>query len=235
MYLLTTSSSKINKSKGYGYKTYVLHLSPSTLSGVGNMCPKASAGCIAACLNYAGHGGMLVNGTNKVQEARKRRTVEYVKDREYFMMKLYCDIRESVLYCKQKGVKPVIRLNGTSDIIWRKIKVNGYSNIFEAFPDVQFYDYTAILDKPSLSIPNYHLTFSRKESNEKDCQKASSLGLNIAVVFDKLPSEYMGMPVMDGDISDLRHLDMSGVVIGLKAKGRARKDVSGFVVKTNQT
>ena len=96
------------------------------------------------------------------------------------------------------------------------------------FADVQFYDYTKVPGR-DLGIPNYHLTFSLAESNEEDAAAELQRGMNIAVVFDGVPSEYLGVPVVDGDESDLRFLDPSGVVVGLKAKGEARGDTSGFV------
>jgi hypothetical protein len=56
--------------------------------------------------------------------------------------------------------------------------------------------------------------------------------MNVTVVFDKIPTEYMGKPVFDADDTDLRFLDPKGAVLGLKAKGRARKDTTGFVKRT---
>ena len=59
---------------------------------------------------------------------------------------------------------------------------------------------------------------------------------NVAVVFrDKIPKSYKGYEVIDGDDSDLRFLDKfksweTGGIVGLKAKGPAKKDKSGFVV-----
>lgn len=228
--LLTTNNAKIIKGEKQGFKSYILHLAPASLSGF-NTCPKASLGCQSACLNTAGRGGMFKQGetTNVIQKARIRKTKQFFLDRELFMLELYCDIKNAIKQSEKLGLTPVIRLNGTSDIIWEKIPLLGFKNIFEAFPNVQFYDYTKIL-KRDYSIPNYHLTFSKSESNDREVQKAIDNGVNVAIVFNQLPVHYYGVEVIDGDKNDLRFLDKTGVIVGLKAKGKAKKDNSGFVV-----
>lgn len=229
--LLSRSNQKIVKGEKFGYKSFILHLAPYTLAGFSNVCPKATAGCIAGCLNTAGHGGMFKEGgTNFVQEARKRRTRMFFENREQFMLALVSDIKNGIKLAGKYGLTPCFRLNGTSDISWEKYLLNG-KNVFEHFPDIQFYDYTKVLGRKVDHIANYHLTFSRAESNDSDVQKAIAAGMNIAVVFNKLPDTYLGLPVVDGDISDVRFEDPNQVVVGLKAKGRARKDTSGFVVR----
>jgi hypothetical protein len=232
--LLTTSNLKIIKGESKGYKSYILHLAPSDLSGVMNTCPKATAGCRAACLNTAGHGGMFKAGetTNAVQEARKRRTVFFKTNREVFMETLITDITKAIKQAERKGMTPVFRLNGTSDILWENIYVGG-KNVFEHFPTVQFYDYSKILNRKVKHLGNYHLTFSRAESNDADVMKALEQGYSIAVVFDEVPATWNGVPVVDGDLDDLRFNNTNlDLVIGLKAKGRAKKDTSGFVIRT---
>jgi len=133
---------------------------------------------------------------------------------------------------------PVFRLNGTSDIAFEKYSVvrNGveYKNIFEAFSEVTFYDYTKILGRKITAINNYSLTFSAADGNDNDVTKAIVQGYNIATVFGikktlPMPEAYNGLPVFNGDESDLRFLDPKGVVVGLYAKGKAKKDTSGFV------
>jgi hypothetical protein len=125
---------------------------------------------------------------------------------------------------------PVFRLNGTSDISWEKYEVGNGKNIFQMFPQVQFYDYTKVLGRKVSHIPNYHLTFSKADGNDMDVRLAASKGMNVAAVFHKLPETYIGRTVINGDETDLRFLDAKGVVVGLKAKGKAKKDTSGFVV-----
>ncbi len=229
--LLSRTNHKIIKGEKFGYKGFILHLAPYTLAGFSNVCPKATTGCIAGCLNTAGRGGMFKEGgTNSVQEARKRRTRMFFEDREQFMRLLVSDIKNGIKLASKYGLTPCFRLNGTSDISWEKYLLDG-KNVFEHFPDIQFYDYTKVLGRKVDNISNYHLTFSRAESNDSDVRKALDAGMNIAIVFDKVPNFYYGLPVIDGDISDVRFNDPTQVVVGLKAKGRARKDTSGFVVR----
>jgi hypothetical protein len=232
--LLSTGNPKTLKGEKQGYMTYILHLSPSDVSGAGNTCPKATAGCKAACLNTAGRGGMFKRGetTNTIQKARIRKTVQFFFDRDSFMTDLSMDIAKARAQAERKGLIPVFRLNGTSDLSWEKYAVPGFvgMNIFEINPGVQFYDYTKILGRKVSHIPNYHLTFSAADGNDADVNKAIEQGMNVTVVFDKTPTEYKGRTVFDGDESDLRFLDPSNVVVGLKAKGKAKKDTTGFVV-----
>lgn len=236
MKLFTTGNPKLMKGEKKGYLSFVLHLAPSDLSGK-NTCPKATAGCIASCLNTAGRGGIFKKGdsTNVIQQARIRKTKQFFESRDVFMFDLVRDIKNAIKQAEKKDLIPAFRLNGTSDISWEKYscKRDGveYKNIFEAFPEVQFYDYTKIRGRKVEGIKNYHLTFSRAESNEMDARIASSDGMNVAVVFKKdLPATYFGKKVINGDETDLRFLDERGVIVGLKAKGKAKKDSSGFVV-----
>lgn len=228
--LLSKGNPKTLKGEQQGYMTYILHLAPSDVSGVMNTCPKASPGCRAACLNTAGRGGMFRKGetTNVIQEARKRKTRYFKEDRAGFLEDLEDDIKRAVRQARRKGFVPVFRLNGTSDIVWEKY------GIIEKFPEVQFYDYTKIVNRRVSHLPNYHLTFSAADGNQKDVVEAVQKGMNVTVVFDQIPREYMGRAVFDGDSSDLRFLDPHNAIIGLKAKGKAKKDTTGFVVHTKQ-
>ncbi len=168
--------------------------------------------------------------TNVIQKARIRKTKYFFEDRAGFMEDLVTDIMKAVNYARKKGLIPVFRLNGTSDLAWEKYATPyGAKNIFSQFPTLQFYDYTKILGRKTADIPNYHLTFSAADGNDADVARAIEQGMNVAVVFDKLPETYMGKTVFNADDTDLRFLDPKGVVLGLKAKGRAKKDTSGFV------
>jgi hypothetical protein len=239
MKLLSEGNPKTLKGIKQGYNTYILHLAPEKLSGY-NTCAKATAGCAAACLNTAGRGGMFKKGesTNVIQQARIRKTAFFFEERAGFMEWLVADIKLAIKQSAKKGLIPVFRLNGTSDLSWEKYEVirDGklYRNIFAAFPDVQFYDYTKILGRKIKMIPNYSLTFSAADGNDADVYRAIAEGYNIATVFglkktEPMPETYMGRPVFNGDESDLRFLDPKGVVVGLYAKGKAKKDTSGFV------
>jgi hypothetical protein len=235
--LLSTANPKIQKGTKQGYLSFILHLAPADVSGY-NTCPKATAGCKAACLNTAGRGGMFKKGetTNTIQKARIRKARYFFEDRAGFMLDLAYDIQKAIAFAKRKGLTPVFRLNGTSDLSWEKYEVPVFctKNIFELFPDVQFYDYTKVPKRKVEGIDNYHLTFSQADGNEKDANWAISKNMNVTVVFDKIPAEYKGREVFNADDTDLRFLDPKGVVLGLKAKGRAKKDRTGFVVFMQQ-
>lgn len=209
--LLTTSNMKTDKGKKFGYLTAILHLAPADLSGR-NVCPMASAGCKAACLNTAGQGGMIKGSaglsggdlvtlikagklTNHVQTARIRRTNDYFDVRPEFMTRLVQDVINHVKRAGKHNLIPCVRLNGTSDIRWETVAVDGARNIFERFPTVQFYDYTKIANRRNLPA-NYHLTFSLAEDNDTAAEVALLNGMNVAVVFKSAPDTFMGRKVV---------------------------------------
>ena len=230
MKLLSTANPKIQKGSKLGYLSFILHLAPATLSGK-ETCPKRTAGCTAACLNTAGRGGMFKRGenTNTIQKARIRKTQMFFDNRDAFMADLVKDIKLGIKQAAKAGLTPVFRLNGTSDLAWEKYEVAHGKNIFELFDYVQFYDYTKVLGRKVSGIKNYHLTFSAADGNEADVDKALAQGMNVAMVFDKVPDTYLNTPVHDADEHDLRFLDPKGSIAGLKAKGKAKKDTTGFV------
>jgi len=239
MKLLSTGNPKVLKGMAQGYNTYILHLAPADLSGY-ETCPKRTLGCTAACLNTAGRGGMFKRGenTNVIQQARIRKTKMFFENRVEFMTTLVKDIELAIKQSKKMELVPVFRLNGTSDLSWEKYEVvrNGqlFRNIFTAFPEVQFYDYTKVLGRKVKEYSNYQLTFSAADGNDSDVLKAMNEGLNVAVVFGikktlPMPVDYLSRPVFNGDESDLRFLDPKGVIVGLYAKGKAKKDTTGFV------
>ena len=227
--LLSTANPKIQKGTAKGYLSFILHLAPATLSGK-EVCPKRTKGCTDACLNTAGRGGMFKRGetTNVIQKARIRKTEYFFNDRAAFMEDLVTDIMKAVNYARRKGLKPVFRLNGTSDLSWEKYPTRyGAKNIFDQFPTIQFYDYTKVLGRKIADLPNYHLTFSAADGNDADVAQALEQGMNVTVVYDRIPEG-----VYSADEDDLRFLDPQVGIIGLKAKGRAKKDTSGFVRRT---
>ena len=230
MKLLGISNTKTLKGEKQGYRTYIMHLAPSTLSGY-QVCPMASLGCSTACLNLSGMGRF-----SNVQAARVAKTRHFFEDRPAFMQQLVREVRAAVKSSQKLGLTPVFRLNGTSDIRWEMIPVLGdalptaYANIMMMFPQVQFYDYTKIPNRRNVPS-NYHLTFSRSETNHQDVILSQN---NVAVVFDVLPATYLGRTVIDGTETDLRFLDPQNVVVGLKANGKAKQDTSGFTVITQK-
>jgi hypothetical protein len=235
------ANPKVMKGNKLGYLTAILHLAPADVAETGvNLCPSSTAGCRAMCLNLAGRGGMLHKdtGTNTIQEARKRKSRDFVADKVAFARKLVGEIGKFVTHAEKRGLVPCVRLNGTSDIVWERILVDGKS-IMGHFPNVIFYDYTKIAGRKELPS-NYSLTFSLAENNDSKACIALNNGTNVAVVFNTkkgkpLPATYpiggQTFQVIDGDETDLRFLDPKGVIVGLRAKGRAKKDTSGFVRK----
>ena len=217
---LLGKSSKIDKSDKYSdYENFIMYLSPYNLSGT-NICPNASLGCASSCLNTAGRGIF-----SSIQTARLQRTLHYINNRVEFIERL----RKEIDQLANKHDKLAIRLNGTSDLNWNPF----IRNVHKTYPNIMFYDYTKNINQAikSLEIPNYHVTFSRSETNHADCIKALNNNINVAVVFkNKLPATWNGYKVIDGDVSDTRFLDDKGVIVGLSAKGKAKKDLSGFVV-----
>ena len=205
-----------------------MHLRPVNTK----ICPYQDiAKCKSACLNTAGLGGVYPS----IQKARQRKTDLFLNDRDEFMRQLVHDIEKFIRACDRKDKLPAIRLNGTSDIQWEKIDIEG-QNIFEMFPNVQFYDYTKIPTRKVDKIPNYHLTWSYSEANDKYAKMFEQVPNNKAVVFrtKDLPSMFRGLEVIDGDTHDMRFLDKPNSVVGLKAKGQAKKDYSGFVIDVVQ-
>lgn len=229
MKLLTTSNTKIKKGEKHGVMTFGIHLAPAKLSGF-NVCKSASAGCAAACLNTAGMG---VYST--VQAARIAKTKLFFKDKELFLEMLYKEITAAIKKAEKNGFTPAFRLNLTSDLPWENIKYFGKS-MMEWFPNVKFYDYTKIPARMSAflskSFPkNYHLTFSRSETNGDLVIPFLKSKGNVAVVFNGgLPKKWNGFTVISGDENDLRFLDGKGKVVGLKGKRFAKVDKTGFAI-----
>jgi hypothetical protein len=237
--LLTLSNAKTSKGEKLGYITGVTYLIPADGAGGPNICAfSGAAGCVIPCLVSAGRGAM-----SNVYEGRLRRTHLFHHQRDLFIQAVVRDIKRLVAKARRENMTPLVRLNGTSDIRWEKfpVVVDGlhYQHIFDAFPDVQFYDYTKNPYRYSAYgkewPKNYDLTFSYSGRPEfrKYVDVALEQGMRMAVVFrhrDKIPTTFMGMPVVDGDDTDVRHIEPQGVVVALYAKGKAKKDFSGFVV-----
>jgi hypothetical protein len=229
MKLLTTANAKIRKGEKLGYQTFGIHLAPASLSGF-NVCKDASVGCVASCLNTAGMGAF-----SNVQLARIEKTKLFFKDKPLFMAQLIKEVSSAIKSARNKNLVSTFRLNLTSDLPWEKIKLNG-RNIFDMFPQCQFYDYTKSAERMTSFLngempKNYHLTFSRSETNGAIAESILKSGGNVAMVFRKhLPNQFLGRSVVNGDETDLRFLDPQGVIVGLVEKGKAKKDDSGFVI-----
>ena len=227
------TNAKTVKGDGSEYLTAILYMTPYKVMVDGklfNSCSMAAiAQCIEACLYTAGRGQM-----SNVQTARQRKAEWFYRDRESFMQQLYQDVKKFEAYCVKRGITPVIRLNGTTDIRWELIKNTDGQCIMEAFPNVQWYDYTKISNRKVSHIPNYHLTWSYSGANTDyaaQMQDALDKGMNVAVVFRKeyKLKTWRGVKVTDGDKDDLRFLDPKRHIVALYAKGKAKKDTTGFV------
>lgn len=228
------NAKTVKGDKGGKYITGIMYLIPWTQSGMGNVCPMAEkAGCIDGCLVSAGRGVM-----RNVHAGRQRKTEWFFRDRAGFMAQLVKDCKGLARYCQKHNVKPALRLNGTSDIRWETIACERdgtrYASIMEAFPEIQFYDYTKIANRRNLPA-NYTLTFSYSAATDlykRQADIALANGMNMAVVWrtkDAIPAQFMGRDVIDGDETDMRFLDPSNVIVGLYAKGKAKQDMTGFV------
>lgn len=223
------SDAKTKKGQKEGYATGILYLAPVKQAGFGNVCPFASKGCSDACLYTAGRGKM-----SSVMKARMAKTRRFFKEKDQFVSDIIDSVRKIKNYVAKHDFIPCIRLNGTSDIPWEKL------GIMQKYPTVQFYDYTKNPNRMEKYLDgkmpsNYHLTFSLNEANFEKSIELLEKGANVAMVFNtpknnELPLTYYGYKVIDGDKSDLRFLDESNVIVGLRAKGDAKKDTSGFVI-----
>ena len=223
------NNAKTVKGDGSEYMTAIRYLKPykTVFKGkVHNLCALADkAKCHEGCLNTAGRGQMGV-----VQRGRERKTMLLLSDPITFYDELYKDITTFVRRQMAKGIKPCLRLGGTDD-------KGDAIKIAPHFPDAQFYDYTKVVKRAYMKLPdNYHITLSYSEADpdyaEQVYQAVRDTGVNMAVVFQgDFPTTFRGLRVVDGDADDLRFLDPKGVVIGLKAKGSAKHDKSGFVIR----
>lgn len=231
------TNAKTIKGAKYGIKTAILYLMPAMKSGVQLCAMAATAGCETGCLFSAGRGAM-----SNVMLSRLRKTLYFNQHHTAFMAQLALEIQAKRKKTIGQGFDLVVRLNGTSDIRWENIALPYHKaeNIMALFPDVQFYDYTKLSNRKKVPS-NYDLTFSYSgvEAYQPYVAKAVAKGDRIAVVFRNRAivermlangESFLGLPVVDGDNTDIRHLDPKGAVVALYAKGKARKDTSGFVV-----
>lgn len=224
------ADSKTIKGKKQGYNTGIMYLVPDD-----SICPgSVRAGCQVPCLVSAGLPGVF----KSIGIARANKTALFKNDLGLFFALLIKDIERAY---RKHGETLVIRLNGTSDIQFEDyqliVKGGRKTNIMSMFPGIQFYDYTKLPNRFEKGLPpNYHLTLSYSGANTAYANSVMTAayqhGASVAVVFrdSNLPATWKGLPVINGDDTDLRFLDTPGVIVGLKAKGKAKQDQSGFVV-----
>lgn len=222
------SSSKINKTdKVLEIDTYVMYLAPSDLSGH-NVCAMATKECITGCLNTSGRAKMDKSYA-MIMNARINKTKLFYSNRELFNEILFNEIGNAVKRSERNGKQLAIRLNGTSDLNPILFKKDG-KNILETYPNVQFYDYTKVLNRIELcaKYPNYDLTFSFNGRNWSDAKIALENNVRVAVIFDTkkdiaLPETFNGVPIVDGDLYDYRPTDQKNVIVGLRWKSIRNK------------
>lgn len=264
--LFSATSAKAIKAQAQGYRNAILYMAPAEFANVGNLCPHASPACRAACLGlYSGRASTVksdaLNHANSVRLSRADKAQHFMRNRAAFMRQVILSIGWNYAKATREGQTLCVRLNGSTDIAFEGVRISVsesdarqlkrygldvvpgiFANVFAVFPSIQFVDYTKNPQRMTrLLPPNYHLTFSRSETNETDALRVLASGKNIAVVFDALPSTYLGARVINGDETDLRHLDPNaratsefglGYVVGLLPKGpKAKRDQSGFVVR----
>ena len=226
--LLGTASTKTIKGEKLGFLTAILYLTPND-----DLCPLARlAGCMDGCLYSSGRGTF-----NSVQKARQAKTDFWYANQRAFLLSICADVWRLHRSAAQTNQKLLVRPNGTSDIPWENYPIIDGKTIFQLFPDVQFYDYTK---HPSRNLEgktpgNYDLTFSFSSITPKPISIKGLTNKNnsrVAVVFQRkedIPQSFRSWEVIDGDDTDVRHIEPKNVVVALYAKGKAKKDQSGFV------
>ena len=226
--LLSPGATNIKTAKN-DLETFILYMAPANIVDGLNLCPFASDGCKKSCLYSAGRGKF-----SNVQLSRINKSKFWGFDRANFYLQLANELL--IIHDKaiKKNIKIAIRLNGTSDIDHLDLlqRYSGINFLDSFYNDLLFYDYTKNYNHiRKYQGSNYKITFSRSEVNELDAYRTLKDGGNVAIVFkDELPATWNGFEVINGDLTDLRYFDPVNVVVGLKAKGEAKKDVSGFVV-----
>ena len=233
--IFSIDNPKAIKAHAYGWLNAIHYMAPARLAGVGNLCTSASPGCLSLCLGE--HSGAAIYYPSVIQ-SRIAKARRFMKDRKAYMGDMFHAIELAYAKALREGLNLCVRPNGSTDIAWEGVRDYTGATLIESFPEIQFTDYTksfkrALAHAKGRLPKNYHLTFSRSETNDSQCLEILRAGGNVAVVFAGVrPSHWNGFPVIDGDAHDLRHLDGKGVVVGLTPKGhKAKRDKSGFVVR----
>lgn len=247
-------SAKLLHSLSNGTATYCLYLAPSDLSGY-NVCPNGRY-CRDFCLFTSGHNLMdirkqISKGSDmeeaikesKISNSRIIKTKLFFENRPFFMRWLIDEIKIAKLTAEINGYDFSVRLNGTSDIKVTDFELNGEC-ILDIFKEVQFYDYTKVYPYLGLTkkFSNYDVTYSFNGYNWTLCEQALKGGYRVSVVFEKvrakkgklvreqqiLPNTYKGYKVINGDASDIRYIEPTGVIVGLEFKQTAQASKNGL-------
>jgi len=238
---------------GIDYDTKAINLSKV------NLCKHATTGCSISCIYHQGIFKHALFQKNKVKQARLKRTLKFLTQRETFFAQIIKEIKALQRKSKRKNLIPIISLNGTSDILWEKegfiYQEKEYKHLMELFPEVQFFDYTKYnIPKSRKKLPlNYHLTYSRAGTHRgkiiDDWETITSYldkNINVAIVCTyaiktKLldNSHYQDYGLIDGDLQNNRALDQNskgekGNIILLEANKKTDINSSGFILQTEE-
>ena len=228
-----SATTKHQKSIKYNELTYSLYLAPAKMSGY-EVCPKRSKECTALCLNHSGMNKMVQKKKGDViNQARIKKTKLFFEHREFFMQWMIDEIKSAKEKADKLDFKFSVRLNNTSDISPELFHLNG-KNILQIFSKTKFYDYTKVYDRIELlkKYKNYDLTYSFSGTNFQDCISALNNKMRVAVVFKKVPTNFWGYKVIDGDAYDMRYYDKKNVIVGLKYKTvRKKLTKNSFVIQ----
>lgn len=233
---MVNNSYKHEKAYKFNELVYTIYLSPANKSGY-EVCPMRTAECTLMCLDESGRNRMDVK-RNMINDSRIKKTKLFFEEREFFVRWVIHEITQGIKKAKRLGYDFSVRLNNTSDLNPEMFYINDNGtkkNLLQIFPDVTFYDYTKVRNRFKLleKYPNYDLTFSYSGENMEDCVDVLSNGNRVAMVFKTVPETYMGYPVIDGDLYDMRYRDDKNVIVGLKFKKvrNKLKDDFKFVIQ----
>lgn len=214
-----------------GIPTRSLTLAPWIASALYNACEAATRECRKACvLMTAGRGPIP-----SVLAGRIMRTAFLGADPAAAVSLIAGELQSAQ---RSIGGPFLVRLNVASDIPWELIA----PAVFDAAPEARFYDYTKLdpIGKRRAS-DRYRIVYSVSEAAHSipTALEYVSAGGTAAAVFDTrkgdaLPAYWRGFPVVDGDASDDRTADPAGVIVGLRAKGDARKLRAGGFVQASR-
>ena len=234
---LLSKGSTNAKTEKNELKTFILYMASANLNSYGiNLCPKATEGCRLSCLETAGR---MAFTSNQMARIRKADFYANIQTRTEFCLQLWKELFQINKAAVKGGFKVAIRLNGTTDLDFFGILKNRIGKDLFSLNNLVFYDYTKLIGKvlkyqEAIKAGKYFLTFSRSENNWAECLQALALNVNVAIVFanDKIkPATFEGFPVVDGDKTDIEMMKFTGHILALRAKGKALKDKTGFVIR----
>ena len=205
-----------------------------------NVCSHSTPGCRAACLGNSGHLG--INGGSASRAMLARYVMLCLWPYDFWLLVDY-EIGRHKQRVARCGKTLVCRINGTSDLrVEHEPRELGVP-LLDLHPDVVFQDYTK---RPLVSsgwrttVPNYYLVRSVTERDGQDLFDTHDGNLVVPVNLPRgaaLPATFMGRPVIDGDVHDLRCADTprgdrGNYAVLVRVKKRTdgkRPDTHGFI------